>query len=63
MKVGTISSLLLGLLSLPAGLVLIILGSMKDSDGFIVGGTGFLLAGVAAIAAIIFFLLRWWKCK
>ena len=61
MKVGTFSSLLLGLLSLPAGVTLLILGPMKD--GFIVGGTAFVLAGVAALGAIIFFIFRWFICK
>ena len=60
--VGMISAIIVGLLSFPTGLVLIIIGSMRHSDGFITTGTGFLVTGVAVIVTIIIVVI-WWKLK
>ena len=58
--VGAISSILVGVFSFPTGLALIIYGSIQRSDSFILGGTGFLIAGLAVIVAIIIVVI-WLK--
>ena len=57
--VGMISALLVGLISFPTGLVLIIIGSIQRFDGFISAGTSFILSGVASVIVIIIVVILW----